>query len=82
MISIFIATPAFGEMFYSVYVRSLFGLQHVLAARGWPCALASLSFSDLVESRSVLLTALVRPDQCEPSPLHRRRHGIRSAADR
>ena len=56
MISLFIATPAFGEMFYSVYVRSLFGLQHVLAARGWPCALATLSFSDLVESRSVLLT--------------------------
>lgn len=56
MNSIFLATPAFGEMFYSVYVRSLFGLQHVLAARGWPCALATLSFSDLVESRSVLLT--------------------------
>jgi hypothetical protein len=56
MTSLFIATPAFGEMFYSVYVRSLFGLQHVLAARGWPCALATLSFSDVVESRSVLLS--------------------------
>ena len=56
MTSLFIATPAFGEMFYSVYVRSLFGLQRVLAARSWPCALATLSFSDIVESRSVLLS--------------------------
>ena len=52
MTSLFIATPAFGEM----SLRSLFGLQHVLGAGGWPCALATLSFSDVVESRSVLLS--------------------------
>lgn len=54
--SIFIATPAYGEVFYSVYVQSLFGLQHELARRRWPSGFATLSFSDIVESRSVLLT--------------------------
>jgi len=54
--SLFIATPAYGEVCYSVYVQSLFGLQHELALRRWPSFLATLSFSDIVESRSVLLT--------------------------
>lgn len=53
---IFIATPAYGEVFYSVYVRSLFRLQHALAERGWHPQLATVSFSDIVESRNALLT--------------------------
>jgi hypothetical protein len=54
--SLFIATPAYGEVVYSAYVQSLFGLQHELALRRWPSFYATLSFSDIVESRSVLLT--------------------------
>ena len=56
MTNLFIATPAYGEVFYSVYVRSLYRLQQALNERGHRSQYTSLSFSDIAESRNALLT--------------------------
>ncbi len=56
MTKITIATPAFGELFYSSYVRSLFRLTQALGQRKWQSTFASVSYSDIVESRNYLLT--------------------------
>lgn len=56
MTKITIATPAFGEIFYSSYVRSLFRLTQAFAHRGWKSTFSSISYSDIVESRNYLLT--------------------------
>ena len=56
MTKITIATPAFGEMFYGPYVRSLFRLTKALGKRKWESTFASIAYADIVESRNYLLT--------------------------
>ncbi len=51
-----IATPAYGEIFYSSYVQSLFRLVRGLERAKIPSTFASISYADIVESRSFLLT--------------------------
>jgi len=53
---LFIATPAYGEVFYSSYVQSLMRLLPELARRRWDSLYVTTSFSDIAESRNALLT--------------------------
>lgn len=53
---IIIATPAYGEMFFTPYVQSLFRLTRALDKRNWPSDFCSTSYSDIAESRNILLT--------------------------
>jgi hypothetical protein len=56
VIKIAISTPAYGEMFYTAYVQSLFRLARTLEQRQWPSSFAAISYADIVESRNFLLT--------------------------
>ena len=56
MTKILIATPAYGEMFYTPYVRSIVRLQRQLMRNKWDTLFASIAYADIVESRSFLLT--------------------------
>ena len=56
MTKILIATPAYGEMFYTPYVRSVIQLQRLLARQKWDILFASIAYADIVESRNFLLT--------------------------
>lgn len=56
MTKITIATPAYGEVFYAPYVRSLYRLTQVFAQRKWRSSLSYVSYADIVESRNYLLT--------------------------
>jgi hypothetical protein len=51
-----IATPAFGEVFYTPYVHTIFRLHRVLIPAGWTLSFASIAFADIAESRNFLLT--------------------------
>jgi hypothetical protein len=51
-----IATPAFGEVFYTPYVQSLFRLLHTFQRRQWGSTFASIAYADIAESRNFLLT--------------------------
>jgi hypothetical protein len=53
---IIIATPAYGEMFFTPYVQSLFRLTRALDQRNWPSDFCSTAYSDIAESRNILLT--------------------------
>jgi hypothetical protein len=55
-IRITVATPAFGEMFYTPYVQSLLRLQRAVTKRGWTMQHASVSYAYVAESRNYLLT--------------------------
>jgi len=54
--SLTIATPAFGEMFYTPYVQSLLQLQAAALARKWGFRHASVSYAYVGDSRNYLLT--------------------------
>lgn len=56
MTKIAIATPAFGEIFYTPYVQSLFRLMRAFEARKWQSTFASIAYADIAESRNFLLT--------------------------
>lgn len=56
MIKITIATPAFGEVFYTPYVQSLFRLMQAFQRRKWETTFASIAYADIAESRNFLLT--------------------------
>jgi hypothetical protein len=56
MPEIMIATPAYGETFYTPYVQTMFRLHRVLIPAGWTISFASIAFSDIAESRNFLLT--------------------------
>ncbi len=56
MTKILVATPAFGEMFYTPYVSSVIRLQRVMARHKWDLTFAAISYADIVESRNFLLT--------------------------
>jgi len=51
-----IATPAFGEVFYTPYVQSIFRLMKVFQRRKWDSTFASIAYADIAESRNFLLT--------------------------
>ena len=56
MIKILIATPAYGETFYTPYVSSVIRLQRLMARNKWDSTFASIAYADIVESRNFLLT--------------------------
>lgn len=56
MTKILVATPAYGEMFYTPYVRSIIQLQRTMGRRNWELTFISTSYADIVESRNFLLT--------------------------
>jgi hypothetical protein len=51
-----IATPAFGEMFYTPYVQTIYRLMRAFERRKWDSAFSSISYADIAESRNFLLT--------------------------
>jgi hypothetical protein len=51
-----IATPAYGEVFYTPYVSSMLNLTRVLQKRGIDFAFNAISYSEIAESRNYLLT--------------------------
>jgi hypothetical protein len=56
LIKITIATPAFGEVFYTPYVQSLFRLMRAFQQRRWESTFGSIAYADIAESRNFLLT--------------------------
>jgi hypothetical protein len=56
MKKLFIATPAFGETFYTSYVESVFNLTCRLKDRGWAPSFNSVTFSNIADSRNLLLS--------------------------
>ena len=55
-IRITVATPAFGEMFYTPYVQSLLRLQRAIYQRNWTMRHASVSYAYVAEARNYLVT--------------------------
>ena len=55
-IRITVATPAFGEMFYTPYVQSLLRLQRAVNKRGWTMSHAAVSYALVADARNYLLT--------------------------
>jgi hypothetical protein len=55
-IKISIATPAFGEMFYTPYVQSLLRLQRLADQRKWTIRHMAISYAYVGEARNSLLT--------------------------
>ena len=55
-IGITVATPAFGEVFYTPYVQSLLRLQRALNERQWTMRHAAVSYAHVNEARNYLLT--------------------------
>jgi hypothetical protein len=53
---IMIATPAYGEVFYTPYVSSMLSLTRALQKRGIDFAFNAISYSEIAESRNFLLT--------------------------
>jgi len=53
---IMIATPAYGEVFYTPYVSSMLSLTRVLQKRAIDFAFNAISYSEIAESRNFLLT--------------------------
>lgn len=56
MPKIVIATPAYGEMFFTPYVESLFKLVRAMDRRGWNSEFSAVNYADLADSRNILLT--------------------------
>ncbi|HET7848372.1 MAG TPA: hypothetical protein VFL51_04845 [Pseudolabrys sp.] len=56
MTNITVATPAFGEMFYTPYVRSLLQLQSAVMKRGGALHQSVISYVYVTDSRNFLLT--------------------------
>jgi hypothetical protein len=51
-----IATPAYGDIFYTPYVQSMFRLHRALGPAGWTLSFASIAYADIAEARNFLLT--------------------------
>jgi hypothetical protein len=54
--SFIIGTPAYGEMFYTPYVQSLFRLTRAFDQRNFSSEFCSVSYSDIADSRNIILT--------------------------
>jgi hypothetical protein len=55
-IKISIATPAFGEVFYTPYVQSLLRLQRMAVQRQWTIRHSAIAYAYVGEARNALLT--------------------------
>lgn len=55
-IKITVATPAFGEMFYTPYVQSVLKLQNALHQRKWSMLYSSVGYAYVGDARNYLLT--------------------------
>ncbi|MBX6329845.1 MAG: hypothetical protein IRY89_14860 [Pseudolabrys sp.] len=55
-ISVTVATPAFGEVFYTPYVQSLLQLQRAMHERRWTMRHLAVSYAHVNEARNYLLT--------------------------
>lgn len=55
-IKISVATPAFGEMFYTPYVQALLKLQRMAEQRKWSIRHMAISYAYVGEARNALLT--------------------------
>jgi len=55
-IKISVATPAFGEMFYTPYVQSMLRLQRAIHQRSWTMRHATVAYAYIGEARNYLLT--------------------------
>jgi len=53
---IMIASPAYGDVFYTPYVSSMFKLTRLLQKNGWSFAFNCIAYSEISESRNFLLT--------------------------
>jgi len=53
---IMIASPAYGDAFYTPYVSSMFKLTRLLQKNGWAYAFNCIAYSEISESRNYLLT--------------------------
>lgn len=53
---IMIASPAYGDVFYTPYVSSMFKLTRLLQKSGWSFAFNAIAYSEISESRNFLLT--------------------------
>jgi hypothetical protein len=53
---IMIASPAYGDVFYTPYVSSMFKLTRQLQKNGWAYAFNCIAYSEISESRNYLLT--------------------------
>src|SRR5262245_59798487 len=51
-----IATPAYGEIFYAPYVRSVLALSRVAHREKWDFAFESISYAEVSEARNYLVT--------------------------
>jgi hypothetical protein len=56
MTKIFVATPAYGQVFYSPYVQSILTLIPVMQRRGWILEFKWVSHGEISEARNYLLT--------------------------
>ena len=56
VVKLAIATPAYGEIFYASYVKSLMRLLGAMQQRRWSTLYDTISFGEIVESRNALLT--------------------------
>ena len=56
MTKLLIATPAYGQIFYSPYVESIMRLVHLVHRNGWEFTFRSISYAEISESRNFLLT--------------------------
>ena len=61
---ILIATPAFGEVFYTPYVHAMFRLHRALTPKNWRLSFASIAYSDIIEARNFLLTQWFDKTDC------------------
>ena len=51
-----VASPAFGEIFYTPYLQSMLRLQRTVCQRNWMMRHASVSHTYVAEARNYLLT--------------------------
>ena len=59
MARILLATPAYGDMFYTPYVSSVIRLQRLLARDKHELIFAAISYADIVESVALRVPARV-----------------------
>jgi hypothetical protein len=53
---ILIATPAYGDVYYTPYVSSVMKLAREMSRRQWDFSFVTISYSEIAESRNYLLT--------------------------
>jgi hypothetical protein len=56
MTKLMIGTPAYGEIFYAPYVRSVIALSRLAHRKQWDFIFESLSYAEVSEARNSLLT--------------------------